>query len=121
MKLYLKKLRIMIGKYDSNVGLHKESKFAEYVGTENVHYMLTQLHIKQCSDIVKNSEHPLVYLDNIFGGIIDSNGDYYIFTPGVTFPTELKLNFKNKNKQTPPIRPSLQEDLIISRDVINNV
>ncbi len=54
-------------------------------------------------------------------GIVDSNGDYYITTYYTTFPTELKLNFKNKNKQTPPIRPSLQEDLVISRDVINNV
>lgn len=60
----------------------------------------------------------LLYADT--SGIVDANGDYYITTFFSTYPTELKLNFENKNKKTAPISPSLQEDLVIRKNVINN-
>lgn len=56
-----------------------------------------------------------------FYGVIDANGDYYLTTYQITFPTEIKLNFENKNKSTAPIAPLLQKDMPLRKSVINNV
>ena len=54
-----------------------------------------------------------------FVGMIDSNGKYYLTNYYFTIPTELRLNFKNE-KETAPIRPNLLEDLVLTRNTINN-
>ncbi len=60
-------------------------------------------------------------MDRHFHGIIDANGNYYLTTYHVSFPTEIKLNFENKDKKTAPIAPLLQQDLPFRKSVINNV
>ena len=54
-----------------------------------------------------------------FVGIIDSNGKYYMTNYFFSIPTELRLNFKNE-KETPPIKPNLLDELKITRSMINN-
>ena len=56
-----------------------------------------------------------------FYGMVDANGKYYLTTFQISFPTEIKFNFENKDKLTAPIAPYLQEDLPLKRSVINNV
>lgn len=55
----------------------------------------------------KNQEHPEKILKNaesVAGSIflIDSNGKVYVTNHFNTVPTDIQLNFENKNKQTPP-------------------
>ncbi len=112
---------IMDRQYSDGVILVDKTRLLKNVGKDNNYYQSSMEQVKKDIDTIKSSSVPTDFIDKQMAGIVDSNGDYYITTYYTTFPTELKLNFKNKNKQTPPIRPSLQEDLIISRDVINNV
>ncbi len=56
-----------------------------------------------------------------YAGLIDSNGKYYITNYYTTYPTELQLNFENKDKQTAPIHPYLNEDLPIKKTLINSL
>ena len=56
-----------------------------------------------------------------FTGFLDSNGHYYLTDFFTTFPTEIVLNFENKNKITAPIAPYLQKDLIIKKRLINSI
>lgn len=50
-------------------------------------------------------------------GMIDANGDYYLTNYYETYKTDLKLNFKNKNKKTPPINPSLTSDPVTKEHI----
>ncbi len=54
-------------------------------------------------------------------GILDANGRYYLTDFYLTIPTELNLNFENKDKLTAPIEPYLQKDLIITKRIINTI
>ena len=105
----------------TDVGLLNESRLIKYVGTENKYYSESIFSKREDAKKVKQFYSPIQYINNLTAGIIDANGDFYITTFRSTFPTPLKLNFKNGNKQTPPIYPSLQPDNIIKRCVINNV
>ena len=67
---------------------------------------------KQDLDIVDYREN--------FVGMIDANGKYYMTNYKATFPTELQLNFVNR-KNTPQIKPELQQDAVLSRVDINNL
>jgi len=53
-------------------------------------------------------------------GVLDVNGKYYLTDFYSTIPTEIQLNFENKNKQTADISPYLQ-DFTISRKTINSL
>lgn len=55
---------------------------------------------------------------NEFEGFIDANGKFYLTDYLMTFPTELQLNFENKNKKTAPIKPALQES-VVTRKMID--
>ena len=70
---------------------------------------------KTINDILINNRGYLKY-----AGLLDSNGHYYLTDFCLTFPTELQLNFENKNKKTAPIEPYLQTDTIITRRLINS-
>lgn len=61
------------------------------------------------------------YGDMNFAGLLDSNGHYYLTDFYTTFPTELQLNFENKDKLTAPIQPYLQKELVISKNLINSI
>ncbi len=56
-----------------------------------------------------------------YAGLLDSNGKYYLTDFYTTFPTELSLNFENKDKKTAPIKPYLQENHVIKRSLINSL
>ena len=88
-------------------------------GKDNVHYINQQEKINEFNEILHNANDVSFINTSKFTGIIDSNGKYYLTTYWSSYPTELKLNFINKNKQTAPIHPSLQEDLIITKSLIN--
>ena len=56
-----------------------------------------------------------------YSGILDANGRYYLTDFYLTIPTELNLNFENKDKLTAPIEPYLQNDLVITKRIINTI
>ncbi|MCM1004426.1 MAG: hypothetical protein NC408_08810 [Candidatus Gastranaerophilales bacterium] len=56
-----------------------------------------------------------------FRGILDANGDYYLTSYIASYPTEIKLNLSTSDKHTAPIRPNLQENLIVTKNTINNI
>lgn len=58
--------------------------------------------------------------DRDFEGFLDANGKLYITDCLTTFPTELQLNFENKDKKTAPIRPALQEK-VVTREMIEDI
>ena len=47
-----------------------------------------------------------------YEGIIDINGKLYITNWYENYPTDIQLNYKNKDKKTAPIHPSLNEQKI---------
>ena len=47
-----------------------------------------------------------------FNAIIDANGKVYMTNYLLTYPTEIQLNFENKNKKTADIKPDLQEKIL---------
>lgn len=51
--------------------------------------------------------------------IIDANGDVYLTNFFKTFKTDIKLNFKNKDKKTAPIEPNLSDEHI-TKSLINS-
>lgn len=58
-------------------------------------------------------------LDDSAAAIIDANGDVYLTNFYQTFKTDIKLNFKNKDKKTAPIEPNLSNEHI-TKDLINS-
>ena len=72
---------------------------------------------KSLIDFIKPNEA----FEDSYVGILDINGKFYLTNYGVTLPTEIKLNFKNKNKLTAPIEPCLLEDKIVKRSFINDI
>lgn len=58
-------------------------------------------------------------LDGSAAAIIDANGDVYLTNFYQTFKTDIKLNFKNKDKKTAPIEPNLSNEHI-TKDLINS-
>ena len=70
---------------------------------------------KNVNDVILNSRGYSKY-----AGLLDSNGRYYLTDYCITFPTEIQLNFDNKDKLTAPIEPYLQKDIVISRNIINS-
>ena len=59
------------------------------------------------------------YLNSDIVGVVDSNGKYYLTTYVFTVPTELSLNFKNKDKQTADIKPNFFSDKLVTKEFIN--
>ena len=53
--------------------------------------------------------------------IIDANGDIYITNFTETYKTDLKLNFKNKNKKTNSIAPNLCKKTITKKMIENKI
>lgn len=58
---------------------------------------------------------------SFYYGILDVNGKYYLTDFYTTFPTEVGLNFENKDKKTAEIYPYLQEDTVIKKSLINTI
>lgn len=56
-----------------------------------------------------------------FLGIVDSNGSFYLTSFIASYPTEIKLNLSSSDKKTAPIRPNLQENIIVTKNTINNI
>lgn len=44
--------------------------------------------------------------------LIDLNGKFYLTNYNETFPTNIQLNYANKDKTTAPINPDLNERII---------
>lgn len=91
----------------------------ETFGKNNKHYEHALDMKNTYNNDVKEFKTAKNFLSSPFFGIIDANGDYYLTTFWSTYPTKLKLNFANKDKKTAPIKPDLQEDLVITKKVIN--
>ena len=51
--------------------------------------------------------------------LIDANGKIYLTDEYTTFPTELQLNFENKDKLTAPLYPT-PEKYVVTKKVINS-
>lgn len=49
---------------------------------------------------------------NMPAGLIDLNGKFYITNYLETFPTNIQLNYTNKNKMTAPINPNLHDHTV---------
>lgn len=95
----------------------------ETFGKDNLYYPESMNKIIKGNKLFKKAKTPqdLLNVNSMWSsGVLDANGDYYMTTFYSTYPTELKLNFANKNKQTPPISPALQKDIVITKNVINN-
>ncbi|MBQ1612551.1 MAG: hypothetical protein II085_03655, partial [Alphaproteobacteria bacterium] len=45
-------------------------------------------------------------------GLIDVNGKFYTTNDAETYPTDITIKYKNKNKATAPIEPNLRDKLI---------
>ena len=58
--------------------------------------------------------------DYVLFTIIDANGDVYCTNFRETYKTDLKLNFKNKDKKTAPIKPTLNANPI-TKEFIKNI
>lgn len=56
---------------------------------------------------------------NDFEAIIDSNGKVYLTDFVITYPTDIQLNFENKDKTTAQIAPDLQDE-IINKEMIKD-
>ena len=54
-------------------------------------------------------------------GKIDLNGKFYMTNYIETYPTDIVLNYKNKKKQTAPIKPNLREDEVITKEMIEKI
>jgi hypothetical protein len=50
---------------------------------------------------------------DFMAGLIDINGKFYMTNYAETYPTNITLNYKNKEKITAPIEPNLRRDKII--------
>ena len=50
-------------------------------------------------------------------GFIDANGKFYMTNYIETYPTDIVLNFQNKDKPTAPIKPNLRDE-VITKDII---
>lgn len=111
---------IMDLQYSDGVILVDKTRLIKNVGKDNNYYQDSMKQVKKDIDTIKSSCAPTDFIDKQMAGIVDSNGDYYITTYYTTFPTELKLNFINNGKKTPPINPSQQDGVVIKKSVINN-
>ncbi|MBQ1611842.1 MAG: hypothetical protein II085_00025 [Alphaproteobacteria bacterium] len=54
-------------------------------------------------------------------GKIDLNGKFYMTNYIETYPTDIVLNYENKEKQTAPIKPNLREDEVITKEMIEKI
>lgn len=63
-----------------------------------------------------NSVHAGKLFDS---GILDINGDFYMFNFIETYPTDIVLNYSNKGKLTAPIEPNLRDGVITKRMIEN--
>lgn len=115
---YLHKLKKDIKKYKDDFTV--TGRGIETFGKNNSYYENTLNNIDLVNRIFTERKDPESLLYANTAGIIDANGDYYLTTFFSTYPTELKLNFANKNKKTTRISPSLQEDIVVKRSSINN-
>lgn len=79
----------------------------------------TNIHNILNGETIKLNAYETAYPN--YAGLVDSNGRYYITNYYTTYPTELQLNFENKDKQTAPIHPYLNEDLPIKKTLINSL
>ena len=53
-----------------------------------------------------------VISNNMPAGLIDLNGKFYITNYLETFPTNIQLNYTNKDKLTAPINPNLHDHTV---------
>ena len=90
-------------------------------GKDNNHALSTDLAAGTHTRRVRNAMNVKEFLNGSFSGILDANGKYYLTTWAATFPTEIRLNFENKDKLTAPIRPFLKEDTPVKRTLINTM
>lgn len=120
---YIQKLRDDVLKSKQQSYFMLTGRGIETFGKNNLYYLESKNKVSKYNKCLKNAETPQNLLNpkSIWSsGVIDANGDYYVTTFWSTYPTELKLNFANKNKKTAPISPALQENLVVKKNVINN-
>ena len=91
----------------------------KYFGKDNSYFDMHLEHVKNDVRKVHRYQNVHNFLEDAFAGVLDANGRYYITTFHSTFPTELRLNFLDKNKKTAPINPEFM-NLPITKQVINN-
>lgn len=113
--------KLMKNQLSDAVSLFDEERSLKTFGNSNKYYLSTKETIAENNKTIKAARGIKELSEEDLNGIIDSNGKYYITTYYSTYPTELQFNFINKNMKTAPIKPALQEDIVISKAVINNV
>lgn len=109
-------------RFDVYNGIDYTEKLKKLSNTENEHKTVSDEILTRNQDMVQNSSDIIDILkSSAFFGILDTNGKYYLKTFIATFPTEIELNLRTKGKSTAPIRPNLQENLIIDKNKINTI
>lgn len=58
---------------------------------------------------------------SLLSGLIDVNGKFYVFKDPVSIPTEIQLNYKNKNKITRNPARGLEKFFLITNEIINSL
>ena len=109
-------------RYEVYLGIDYTEKLKELSNTSNEHRTISDEILDRNQSLVKNSSNIIDILkSSSFYGILDANGKYYLTSFVATFPTDIELNLKTKGKSTAPIRPNLQEDIIIDKNKINTI
>lgn len=117
-----KQIKTYLHKYKT---LYKNSLSTRINMTEKINRTLKQKPDNEFLERVQIIENNMPqttlfdYLNSDIIGIIDANGKYYLTNYVLTIPTELALNFKNKNKITADIKPNLTDDYTITKDFVN--
>lgn len=109
-------------RYEVYLGIDYTEKLKELSNTSNEHRTISDEILDRNQSLVKNSSNIIDILkSSSFYGILDANGKYYLTSFVATFPTDIELNLKTKGKSTAPIRPNLQENIIIDKNKINTI
>lgn len=124
---YVENKKQIIGNLHKYKKLYKDSKSTKVSFTERAirnfgsDNPIAEKYSKIVNEANKYIDNTLLfdYLNSDIVGLIDSNGKYYLTTYVFTVPTELQLNFKNKDKQTADIKPNMLSNHVITKDLIN--
>ena len=107
IKDYINKYKIQLRKVDKDLVI--TNKLKDIYDSKDEQYQKTE----------NKREKPLNELlkPNSCYTIIDANGDVYATNFYKTYKTDIKLNFKNKNKKTAPIAPNLKEAMFTQKEI----
>lgn len=113
---YVSVLGRMTNFYENENDLKKRAKAAQKV-VDLINNKKTLAPDEEISEI--NYDKPV--RGTAVAGQIDVNGKFYVFADPVSIPTEIQLNYKNKNKISRAPSRGLEKDFLITNEMVNSL